>query len=259
MAADQNSVGLQSCTSSSKEQCLERSRHPRWDFQKKWRENVQKDHTKKNRTWPCEALIDHAADIVLDMPVAWCIPIIKARGSEAEEDFGRSSGVLLVAGRVLRNYLDLVQSPLDHDPPGRHCQSLPRYQALRRQPRADARSLSGLSGACHPRPWHRRTRDDDDDALGHTASTAHWRPARDQHSQRLVPALAPGSSGAPLPRAREQLCRIHARAEPGDEEDDVVWFALAESRPLFAFAGIWTTFNGNRETKSKPVPGTASG
>jgi putative SOS response-associated peptidase YedK len=24
---------------------------------------------------------------------------------------------------------------------------------------------------------------------------------------------------------------------------------------LFAFAGIWTTFNGNRGTKSKPVPG----
>jgi len=26
-------------------------------------------------------------------------------------------------------------------------------------------------------------------------------------------------------------------------------------RPLFAFAGIWTTFNGNRGTKSKPIPG----
>jgi putative SOS response-associated peptidase YedK len=25
--------------------------------------------------------------------------------------------------------------------------------------------------------------------------------------------------------------------------------------PLFAFAGIWTTFNGDRGTKSKPVPG----
>ena len=34
-----------------------------------------------------------------------------------------------------------------------------------------------------------------------------------------------------------------------------MWFALAESRPLFAFAGIWTTFNGDRGTKSKPVPG----
>jgi putative SOS response-associated peptidase YedK len=32
----------------------------------------------------------------------------------------------------------------------------------------------------------------------------------------------------------------------------VVWFAL---RPLFAFAGIWTTFNGDRGTKSNPIPG----
>jgi len=34
-----------------------------------------------------------------------------------------------------------------------------------------------------------------------------------------------------------------------------VWFALDENRPLFAFAGIWTAFNGNRGTKSKPIPG----
>jgi putative SOS response-associated peptidase YedK len=25
---------------------------------------------------------------------------------------------------------------------------------------------------------------------------------------------------------------------------DVVWFALEEARPLFAFAGIWTVFQG---------------
>jgi hypothetical protein len=31
----------------------------------------------------------------------------------------------------------------------------------------------------------------------------------------------------------------------------VVWFALNEDRPLFAFAGIWTTFNGDRGTKLK--------
>ena len=27
------------------------------------------------------------------------------------------------------------------------------------------------------------------------------------------------------------------------------------SRPLFCFAGIWTTYNGDRGTKSKPIPG----
>jgi putative SOS response-associated peptidase YedK len=35
----------------------------------------------------------------------------------------------------------------------------------------------------------------------------------------------------------------------------VVWFALDDDRTLFAFAGIWTTFNGDRGTKSKPIPG----
>ena len=35
----------------------------------------------------------------------------------------------------------------------------------------------------------------------------------------------------------------------------MVWFALNENRPLFAFAGIWTMFNGDRGTKSKPIPG----
>ena len=42
---------------------------------------------------------------------------------------------------------------------------------------------------------------------------------------------------------------------PATKKKDVVWFALSETRPLFAFAGIWTTFNGDRGTKSKPVPG----
>jgi putative SOS response-associated peptidase YedK len=46
----------------------------------------------------------------------------------------------------------------------------------------------------------------------------------------------------------EQLCRIGARAEPRNQEEDVVWFALNDERPLFAFAG-------DRGTKSKPVPG----
>lgn len=44
------------------------------------------------------------------------------------------------------------------------------------------------------------------------------------------------------------------RQFPG-EEKDVVGFALNEDRPLAAFAGTWTTFNGDRGTKSKPIPG----
>jgi putative SOS response-associated peptidase YedK len=33
------------------------------------------------------------------------------------------------------------------------------------------------------------------------------------------------------------------------------WFALDESRPLVAFAGIWTTWHGTRGTKANPVEG----
>jgi putative SOS response-associated peptidase YedK len=42
---------------------------------------------------------------------------------------------------------------------------------------------------------------------------------------------------------------------PETKKKDAVWFALEDSRPLFCFAGIWTTFNGDRGTKSKPIPG----
>jgi len=34
-----------------------------------------------------------------------------------------------------------------------------------------------------------------------------------------------------------------------------VWFALAEDRPLFAFAGLWTSWRGVRGPKSAPVEG----
>ena len=42
---------------------------------------------------------------------------------------------------------------------------------------------------------------------------------------------------------------------PATEKKDVVWFALNDERPLFAFAVIWTEYRGDRGTKSKPVPG----
>jgi putative SOS response-associated peptidase YedK len=35
-----------------------------------------------------------------------------------------------------------------------------------------------------------------------------------------------------------------------------VWFAADESRPLFAFAGIWTEWRGTRGPKADPVTGT---
>jgi putative SOS response-associated peptidase YedK len=42
---------------------------------------------------------------------------------------------------------------------------------------------------------------------------------------------------------------------PVTKKKDVVWFALNDDRPLFAFGGIWTEFKGDHGTKSKPIPG----
>jgi hypothetical protein len=42
---------------------------------------------------------------------------------------------------------------------------------------------------------------------------------------------------------------------PATGKKDVVWFALNDDRPLFAFGGLWTEFKGDRGTKSKPIPG----
>jgi putative SOS response-associated peptidase YedK len=42
---------------------------------------------------------------------------------------------------------------------------------------------------------------------------------------------------------------------PETKKKDVVWFAINVDRPLTCFAGIWTDFNGDRGTKSKPIPG----
>ena len=46
---------------------------------------------------------------------------------------------------------------------------------------------------------------------------------------------------------------------PETKKKDVVWFALNEDRPLFAFGGLWTEFKGDRGTKSRPLPGPEIG
>jgi putative SOS response-associated peptidase YedK len=72
-------------------------------------------------------------------------------------------------------------------------------------------------------------------------SSPHWRGWLKPESRCLVP-VSSFSEYAPEPN-------------PVTKKKDVVWFALDESRPLFAFAGIWTSFKGDRGTKAKPVPG----
>lgn len=76
--------------------------------------------------------------------------------------------------------------------------------------------------------------------IRNTASP-HWRGWLKPESRCLVPANS-FAEYAPEPN-------------PETKKKDVVWFALDESRPLFCFAGIWTMFNGDRGTKSKPIPG----
>ena len=72
-------------------------------------------------------------------------------------------------------------------------------------------------------------------------SSPHWRGWLKPENRCLVPFNS-FAEYAPEPN-------------PETKKKDVVWFALNDDRPLFAFAGIWTTFNGDRGTKSKPVPG----
>jgi putative SOS response-associated peptidase YedK len=76
--------------------------------------------------------------------------------------------------------------------------------------------------------------------IRNTASP-HWRRWLKPESRCLVPANS-FSEYAPEPN-------------PATGKKDIVWLALANARPLFAFAGIWTTFNGDRGPKTKPVPG----
>jgi putative SOS response-associated peptidase YedK len=72
-------------------------------------------------------------------------------------------------------------------------------------------------------------------------SSPHWRGWLKPASRCLVPASS-FSEYAP-------------EADPATGKKDVVWFALNETRPLFAFAGVWTIFKGDRGPKSKPVLG----
>ena len=74
-----------------------------------------------------------------------------------------------------------------------------------------------------------------------STSSPHWRGWLKPESRCLVPA--------------NSFAEYSPEPNPETNKKDVVWFALADDRPLFAFAGIWTVFSGDRGTKSKPIPG----
>lgn len=76
--------------------------------------------------------------------------------------------------------------------------------------------------------------------IRNTASP-HWRRWLAPQSRCLVP-VSSFSEYAPT-------------ANPATGKKDIVWFALDEDRPLFAFAGIWTAWTGTRGTKKDPIEG----
>jgi putative SOS response-associated peptidase YedK len=65
-------------------------------------------------------------------------------------------------------------------------------------------------------------------------SSPHWRGWLKPENRCLVPA--------------NSFSEYALEPNPVTKKKDVVWFALDESRPLFAFAGIWTEFRGDRGT-----------
>src|SRR3982075_2772263 len=69
----------------------------------------------------------------------------------------------------------------------------------------------------------------------------HWRRWLKPESRCLVPA--------------NSFAEFAPEPNPATKKKDIVWFALNDDRPLFAFAGIWTEIKGDRGTKSKPIPG----
>jgi putative SOS response-associated peptidase YedK len=75
-------------------------------------------------------------------------------------------------------------------------------------------------------------------------TSPHWRGWLKPENRCLVPANS-FAEYAPEPN-------------PETKKKDVVWFALNDDRPLFAFGGLWTEFQGDRGTKSKPIPGPIS-
>ena len=72
-------------------------------------------------------------------------------------------------------------------------------------------------------------------------TSPHWRMWLKPENRCLVPANS-FAEYAPAPN-------------PQTKKKDVVWFALNNERRLFAIAGIWTTINRDRGTKSKRIPG----
>lgn len=90
--------------------------------------------------------------------------------------------------------------------------------------------------------------------LGDAAAAEVRRPAG--HPQHFIAALARlAEAGDPLPGPVNRFAEYAPEPNPETKKKDVVWFAINDARLLFAFAGIWAEFKGDRGAKSKPIPG----
>lgn len=69
----------------------------------------------------------------------------------------------------------------------------------------------------------------------------HWRPWLGPANRCIVPATS--------------FCEPSTKPHPATGEKVWTWFALAQDRPLFCFAGLWARWRGLRGTKAKPVDG----
>jgi hypothetical protein len=153
---------------------------------------------------------------------------------------------------ILENCEELrVQSLFDHHEPGGDHRAVPSNEPIPRQSAANAPRVSGLSGSSGAQRWRRTG--DGNDALGNAATATGWWIPGHEHQEHVVAALAGlAQAREPLSGPGEQLAEYETQPNPETKKKEVVWFALNEDRPLFAFAGIWTEFNGDRAPSRNP-------
>src|SRR6516164_11177229 len=77
-----------------------------------------------------------------------------------------------------------------------------------------------------------------------------------ERGQHVFAALAHvAKAGEPLSRSGQQLRRVCAGAEPGGQEEGRGVVRDEQGSAAVRLRWQWTMFNGDRGTKSKPIPG----
>jgi hypothetical protein len=140
-----------------------------------------------------------------------------------------------------------VQSLEHHNEPSRHHCSVSRDEPIRRQLAIHARRIPRLPGSSRSECGHRARADYD--ALGHATGATCRGFSRHQHPHHHVGSLArlvkPESRCLVRANSFANMRRSRTRRP---RRRDVVWFALNNDRPLFAFGGLWTEFEGRIRT-----------